>query len=188
MIKVAGDADHVVLDTPRRASSRGRPRLRVVLGVMVAVLVANAATIGLSILAPEVGSGVAALIAVFSLAAMLGPYIASVVLHRRNSDDSKVTLTPHLLKVEGGSGIEIPLEEVRTIEIIHVRDRGHLRFHTNEGSVDLLDGLFTHELEWVHRVVQHITQQTRAELVAAGQDVDQVARAPAALEALRQER
>lgn len=184
MIKVEGDLSELRLRLPRRASSDPRTRYRVLIGVVLVNGVAICGSWAVQLPGARLDSWVALVVVGFTLVATVAPYLAWALLHRSITDKSRITLTQHLLRVEGKQGLELPLEEVRDVELVPKGDRGLLRFHTLHGPVDLCDGLFEHELQWVRRVVLHNTEQRRLELGEEGYDVDAVTRAPEALQDL----
>ena len=178
MIKVRQELDSLHIQLPRRqgaSSSARRKTLYTLAGVMVLGSVVGASiNIGLTSL-NESGLLCPAFLATFI------PYLAILFVIRRAGAPGEVVLSQRMLRMEGRKALELPLEEVQRIQVIAQGDRGRLRFHTTHGELELFDGLFLHELEWLHRTVSEHTERLRLQMQQDGYDTDVVARPPKAL-------
>jgi len=178
MIKVRQELDSLHIRLPRRqraSSSARRKTLYTIAGVMVVGSVLGASiNIGLTSL------NEAGLLCPAGLATLI-PYLGIFFVIRRVSAPGEVVLSQRMLRMEGRKALEVPLEEVQRIEMITQGDRGRLRFHTTHGELDLFDGLFLHELEWLHHTVSEHTERLRLQMQQDGYDTDVVARPPKAL-------
>lgn len=94
----------------------------------------------------------------------LGVLLPVVVIlggYRLLSAPGRVVLSQQMLKLEGRRSVEIPLESVESLEIVSEGVRGLLRIHTTGGPVDLFDGQFLTELDWLAQLIQHHASRCR---------------------------
>ena len=129
----------------------------------------------------QLDSSFALLLIPIGLVIALLPYAAIVVGIRRAGASGEVVLSQRMLKMEGRGAMALPLEEVQDIEVVHEGDRGRLRFTTTRGEIELFDGLFHHELAWLHQTIAAHTDRLRQQLQEIGYDTDVAARPPEAI-------
>ena len=178
MIKARHELDSLHIQLPRRQGSTSRAKYKTLLLGVGLMLLASCSNVALQAVAgtdahPALFFGMCLLV--------FAPYLGIWYAVRRGGVRGEVVISQRMLRMEGRNALEIPLEEVQRIEMITHGDRGRLRFHTTHGEHDLFDGLFLHELEWLHRTVAEHTERLRLQMHQDGYDTGVVARPPEAL-------
>ena len=105
------------------------------------------------------------------LSIWLLPYIGIFTVMKRAGAPGEVVINQRMRKMEGRGALTLPLEEVRGVEIVHDGDQGRLLFDTTHGEVPLFDGLYHHELAWLHRVVESHSGRLREQMQDDGYDL-----------------
>jgi hypothetical protein len=190
MIKVQQKLDSLHIALPRRHGSGSKLRGQTLLLVGAVMLTTSCAgffsTLVISLL-QEIEPVLAVIALPVLLLLSLAPYVVIFLAIRRASARGSVVLTQRMLKMEGRGALELPLEEVHGIEMITDGDRGSLRFDTARGEITLFDGLFLHELEWLHHTIDAHTQRLREMMQGDGYDTAVAARPPEAITRLLHE-
>jgi hypothetical protein len=190
MIRVRQELDSLHIDLPRRHGSGRALRRQTMLVMGVLMFTTTCAGIVGSLLMPpleHLDPRLNILAVPVMLMVSILPYLGVFLTLRRATATGEVVLSQRMLKMEGRGELELPLEEVRDIEVITDGDRGRLRFLTTRGDVELFDGLFLHELRWLHRTIHDHTARLRLQMQAEGHDTDVVARPPEAITRLLRE-
>lgn len=184
MFKIREDLEAIHIDLPRRVSADRSRQNRM---LMTVIGVACLAQFGGCLIGPllESSGDIAfafGLVVIGVLVMGILPYVFFVVGHRRISAAGSVALSQRMLtmKMDRREDVTIPLESVREIEIEADADddQGRLRFQTTQGPIELFDGLFMNELEWLAALIQVHANRQRAHLVQQGHEVDAPARLP----------
>ncbi|MEL6347586.1 MAG: hypothetical protein AAFV53_31050 [Myxococcota bacterium] len=185
--KVREGLDGVLIDMPRRVSTgmSGQTWMLMSAGFMVLmpVLFWMLPTLALVAVAEAETMGLIGVALILLIAAMIVtiPPALFYLAYRMVSAPGRVRLKQRTLRLEGRKQIEVPLETVERIEIHCGTERGFLRFITQDDQIDLFDGLFIQELEWLAGLIRHHAGRYRQTLTKEGHDVQAVAQPPQAL-------
>lgn len=178
MIKVRQELDALYIQLPRRqrsGSSARRKTLYAMAGIMLL------GTLSSGVLNYAMTNNNKPSLMCVGILLSFAPYLGALFIFLRAGAGGRVVLSQRMLRMKGRKALELPLEEVQRIEIIAGGDRGRLCFHTTRGVIELFDGLFLHELEWLHHTVSRHTDRLRLQMQGEGHDTDVVAHPPAAL-------
>ena len=184
MIKVRQEMGSLHIQLPRRHGS-GKTLRRNTLLLMAGIMpLATCSSVLANLLLPlleNIHPSLMVLAVPVMIVMSFAPYFGFFFAIRRASASGEVVLSQRMLKMEGRKAMELPLEEVIDIEMIEDGDRGRLKFLTTHGEIELFDGLFHHELSWLHQAISENTHRLRAQMQEDGHDTDVVAMPPEAI-------